>query len=311
MQSNAAISRRSAWLLLILVIVLWGANWPVMKFGLAYIPPLSFATLRMLMGALVLFLVAAWRGQLGWPARGDWPVVLGVGLLQMAGFLGLVTLALRYVPAGRSSILAYTTALWVAPLAVLLLHERLRALQIAGLVLGLAGVAVLFNPLALDWGDAETLLGNALLLLAALLWALLIVQVRGHRWRGSPLSLGPWQFLIATGVLLPIALAVEDTTQIHWGSTLGWVLLYNGPVATAFCFWAMLTVTRALPAVTTSLGTLGVPVVGYLSSALFLGEDVTLSNLGGLALILAGLACVSYADRSTRTAAPTVPAEPR
>lgn len=224
-------------------------------------------------------------------------MVLGVGLLQMAGYLGLITFALRYVPAGRSAILAYTTPLWVMPLAVLLLGERLAGLRGLGLVLGLSGVAVLFNPLAFDWTDAEVVLGNGLLLLAALLWAVLIVYVRGHRWRGTPLSLAPWQFTVAALVLTPVALALEDPGQIVWNEALGWVLFYNGPLATAFTFWALITVTRALPAITTSLGSLGVPVVGYLSSALVLGEPATASELLGLALIVGGLVCISLADR--------------
>jgi drug/metabolite transporter (DMT)-like permease len=287
---------RKAWLLLGAVIVFWGVNWPVMKHGLHYVPPLAFATLRLLLGGIVLSIVAAWRGELRFPHREDWPVVLGVGLLQMAAFMGLVNLGLQYVPAGRSAILAYTTPLWVVPLAMWRLGERLTRLRLFGLLLGLGGVAVLFNPFAFDWRQPMVVLGNGLLLLAALLWAILIVQVRGHRWRGSPLSLAPWQMLVATLTLLPFTLLFEHFDRIQWGTALGWVLLYNGPIATAFCFWAMISVTRALPAITTSLSTLAVPMVGYAAAMATLGERMTVADGTGFLLLVGGLICASLSD---------------
>jgi drug/metabolite transporter (DMT)-like permease len=303
-RQEGMVSQRTAWLLLGAVIIFWGINWPVMKYGLRYLPPLAFADLRLLLGGVVLAIVAALRHELRWPHREDWPLVWGVGLLQMAAFMGLTNLGLQYVPAGRSAILAYTTPLWVTPLAVLWLDERLTRLRLIGLLLGLGGVAALFNPFAFDWHNPKVLLGNGLLLFAALLWAILIVQVRGHRWRGSPLSLAPWQMLVAALTLMPFVLFFEDLGMLHWSAPLGWVLLYNGPIATAFCFWAMISVTRALPAITTSLSMLSVPLVGYAAAVLTLGEVISLSDSTGFALILGGLACASLSDwRNSRRAA--------
>ncbi|MCC5859701.1 MAG: DMT family transporter [Ectothiorhodospiraceae bacterium] len=303
--SSAVVTRPVAWSLLAVVIVLWGANWPVMKYGLGYISPLWFAATRMLLGALTMALVAAALGKLEFPRRGDWPVVLSVGLLQMAAFLGLVTVALQYVPAGRSAILAYTTSLWVVPLAMLLLGERVDARKLAGFLLGLLGVLVMFNPFGFDWSDPQVIIGNGLLLVAAFCWALLIIQVRGTPMQGSPLSLAPWQFLVASMVLVPVAVVMEGSGHWHWGVELAWVLLYNGPLATALCFWAMISITRALPASTTSVASLGVPVFGLLASAVALAEPLTLTNSVGLVLILVGLLNLTLADRAGQ--APTEP----
>ncbi len=282
--------------LLLLIIILWGANWTVMKVGLTYIPPLTFAAARMVMGAIILTIVAAAVGQLRPPSRHDWPIVLSVGLIQMGAFMALTTFALQFVPAGRSAILAYTTPLWVVPIAALVLHERLSPLKKTGFLFGLGGVVVLFNPLGFDWTDRNVLIGNGTLLFAALLWALLIVQIRGHRWEGTPLSLGPWQFAAGGCLLIPLALLVEGTRSIQWSAELGWVLFYNGPLATAFCFWAMVTVNRALPAVTTSIAMLGVPAFGVLTATVILGEPVTPTNILGFLLIGGGLVFVFKAD---------------
>lgn len=296
--TTAVVSTRTAAMLLVLVILLWGANWPVMKVGLNYMPALKFAALRMALGAAIMFIVNAIGGTLRLPSRNDWKIVLSVGIMQMAGYLMLIITGLQFVPPGRSSILAYTTSLWVVPLAAIFLNERLPRLKLLGFCVGIAGVAVMFNPLGFEWHDPHVLIGNGLLMLGALLWAGQIVQVRGHRWEGSPLTLAPWQFLVAACVITPFALYVDHGRAIHWGTAVGLILLYNGPIATAFGFWAVLTFTRALPAVTTSLATLGVPVVGLLLSAAALGERLTATIVGGLVLILAGLTLVTLSDRA-------------
>ncbi|QJE74292.1 DMT family transporter [Aerophototrophica crusticola] len=295
--ASRPVGRVTALVLLGLVMLLWGGNWPVMKVAVQAMPPVSFAASRLVLGSLTLFAVAAAAGQLRLPSRHDLPIVLWVGLLQMAVFLLCVSLALQHVPAGRSAILAYTTPLWVVPLALVWLGETLNRMKVAGLLLGLAGVGVLFNPLALDWGDREMLLGNGLLMLAALAWAVNMVQVRRHRWEGTPLSLGPWQLLVGAVLLVPLALVMEEPGQVAWTGELWACLVYNGPIATALGFWAIVSANRALPAITLSLSTLGTPLVGLVASAWWLGEPLGLANLAGLALIGAGLVLVALADR--------------
>jgi drug/metabolite transporter (DMT)-like permease len=290
-------------LLLVAVVILWGANWPVMKLGVQSMPPFWFAAARMILGALSLFALLAVLGRLKLPSRRDLPVVLTVGGLQMGAFLALVNSGLLYVEAGRSSILAYTTPLWVAPVAILLLGETVNARKLAGLALGLTGVAVLFNPLGFDWTSGALILGNVLLLAAAMVTSVAILHVRAHRWDSSPLQLAPWQMVLAALPLGLLSATTEDWSQVRWSGELGMILFYNGPLATAFCFWAVVSVNRALPAVTSSLSLLAVPVAGVLASAIFLAEPLTPTLVGGLALILGGTILVNLADVSREKAA--------
>ncbi len=303
--SSAALSPSVARLLLVAVVILWGANWPVMKVGLQSMPPIWFASARMTLGAATLFALLMVLGRLKLPTRRDLPLVLTVGGLQMAAFLLLVNLALQHVEAGRSSVLAYTTPLWVTPAAMLLMSETLTPRKAAGLVLGLGGLAVLFNPLGFDWASREALVGNALLLGAAFAWSLAILHVRVHSWDSSPLQLAPWQMLVAAVPLGLLSWFSESWSTVRWSGELAVILAYNGPLATAFCFWAVVSVNRALPAITTSLSLLAVPVAGVLLSAVFLSETLTPTLVGGLLLILAGTVLVNLADlRRERTARP-------
>jgi drug/metabolite transporter (DMT)-like permease len=207
--------------------------------------------------------------------------------------MGLTHAALLFVEAGRSAILAYTTPLWVVPLSALLLRERASRAQLAALGFGMAGLTVLFNPLAVDYADHRALVGNGMLLAAAVAWAVAILHVRAHRWQATPLQLMPWQMLLGAAALLPAARLIEADRPIRWSWELAAVLAYNGPIASAFCFWAFVTVNRSFRASTTSLGSLGVPLVGVLASAAVLGEPLTAAKLGGLSLIATGVAALT------------------
>jgi drug/metabolite transporter (DMT)-like permease len=286
-------SRHTAFLLLLAVILVWGANWPIMKIGLQYIAPLTFAAFRMGLGALTLFALLAVRGELAMPSRQDMPVVWSVGLLQLAGFLIFVNLGLQEVEASRSAILSYTTMIWVTPAAIWLLGERFSWIKIVGVLCGLAGVAVMFNPASFDWSNRAALMGNVYLLLGALAWAISILHVRAHKWKQSALALAPWQLLLGFVPTALLALALEHDQPVHWSPALLAVLAYNGPIATAFALWAWISVNRGLPAIASSMGSLGVPVAGVILATLTLGEPITVENMAGLAFITLGLALVS------------------
>lgn len=291
------LSGRAALWLLVAVVLLWGGNWPIMKVGVSVIPPIWFAILRTVIGALTLFGVLLATGRFAWPDRRDLPIVLSIGFLQIAAFLVLVNVALLYVGAGRSAVLAYTTPLWVVPGAILFLGERANALKLAGLGLGLGGIAMLFSPAAVDWGDRQVLFGNLLLVLAAACWAVGILHVRGRQWRLSPLQLLPWQLLIGQPLLVPLAFWLEGPPDFAWTPEVVAILAYNGPIASGFCYWAVMAVTRALPAITTSLSLLAVPAFGLVASTVALGEALGLPLIAGCLLILGGVALVNLGDR--------------
>ena len=290
--------RRAAIVLLISLVLMWGCNWPINKTILTYISPLWYACMRLGLGAFSLFLAQAFlRVHIKPPSRMDIPIVLSVGIVQMAAVIALMTFGLSIVPAGRSSILSYTMPLWAVPGAILFLGERLQFGKAAALVLGMAGVAFMFNPTALDWSDHRVLIGNGCLLLAAALWAATIIHIRAHRWVGTSFELAPWQMLVGLVPLLAVALWIEGPppqTNLTMNTII--VALYSGPLITAFPFWAFVTVARTLPAITTSLTLLLVPAIGLVSSAILIGEPIDRSSVIGLLLIMSAIATVNLSD---------------
>jgi drug/metabolite transporter (DMT)-like permease len=216
--------------------------------------------------------------------------VLSIALLHMVGFGVLAAWGLHLVPTGRSVVLAYTTPLWVVPGAWLFLRERLTACRIVGVIIGLAGLVVLFNPTTFDWTSRDAVLGNGAIVVAALLWAASILHIRGHRWRSTPLDLVPWEMLLATAIITSVGVAVDGVPSVTWSRRLVALLLYAGIPGTAVAYWATALASRNLPAVTTSLGLLATPVLSVVVATLWLGEPLTLALVVAIVLILGGVA---------------------
>jgi drug/metabolite transporter (DMT)-like permease len=287
---NQILSRSGALFLLAVVVVMWGSNWAITKTLVLSVSPLWATAIRSAIATVTLFVLLLARRQLIMPRRGDVPVVLTVAVLHMGAFSALVAFGLQLVSVGRSIVLGYTTPLWVVPAAWLLLREPLTLWRLAGVGLGLAGLALMFNPLAFDWSDRTALVGNGLILLAALCWAANIIYVRAHKWISTPFQLVFWQALLATIILASLAMSIDGTPKIIWSPALVSAFAYAGICGTALAHWAMVTVNRSLPTVTTSLGLLATPVVGIATSVICLGEPASTSLICAMVMILGGIA---------------------
>lgn len=298
--AHAPLSRGVAYAVFAILVLIWGLNWPIMKLVVQSMPPIWFVVVRLALGAACLFGFLAITGRLARPTRQDWPVIWSVSILQMGLFMMLTTIGLQFVPAGRSAILAYTSPLWVLPAAILLFGEKLTLWRALGMAAGLAGLVVLMNPRSIAWSDASQLLGNGMLLVGAMLWAAAILHTRRHVWHLSPLQLAPIQMAVLVVPLAIVAWSVEGPFHADWDWNLIWMVLYNGPLATAFAFWASVSLQRALPSSTISLSYLAVPAWGLTASTLWLGEALPPSLILGGVLIFLGVAAIALGDARRR-----------
>jgi drug/metabolite transporter (DMT)-like permease len=224
---------------------------------------------------------------LAFPARADWPLVAVSAVLQLAAYSALTGVALTVLPPGRASVLAFSTPLWVVPIAAWRLKERMSRSGLLGVLLGIVGGLVIASPSLHPASDGQVL-AYGLLLGAAAAWAISIVFVRAHRFTASALALAPWQMLVAASLLLPVALAVDGLPP-SIGLSAAASLAYVGPVATAFAYWAVVEAGRHFRAGVISMALLATPGLGILISAIVLGEEVGMSLICGALLIAAGI----------------------
>jgi drug/metabolite transporter (DMT)-like permease len=279
--------------LLFLVIVIWAVAWPVSKLGLLDMPPIWYTALRLAIGFVIMFAILLFQKKIKLPTRKDFPLILSIGLLQMACFLILINGGLMFVDAGRSAILVYSTPFLVTPIAVMFFDEKLTFMKLIGLTFGLVGLLILFNPASFDWHNAHTVVGNSMLILAAACWAIAMLHTRYGTWHTPSIMLVPWQLLIAFLSVILAAFIIEPHPTIAWTGRLWWTAIYNGALATGIAYAAIINVSKNLPVISTSLLLLGVPILGLLLSSWWLGEQITFSIVMAMLFILSGLATMA------------------
>ncbi len=273
-----------------------GALWPMMRAGVQIMPALWFGSTRLLMASACMFVLLMVLRRLRLPTRQDLPVIISVGVFMMGIYVTLAQIALQYVPAGRATLLGYTVPLWVMPFAILFLRERINRLKLIGWVLGVSGLIVLFNPLGFDWSDPNVVLGNGFMLICSVSWAVCVIQMRTQVYRLEPFQLVPWQLLVAGCCVLASALVFQPGEYIEFTQGNFWLLFISGPVVSSLTLWSSTMSLRHLPALTSSVGLLGVPFVATLLAWMFLGEPLTLTLGIGLVVIFAGITMVSIGE---------------
>jgi drug/metabolite transporter (DMT)-like permease len=148
----------------------------------------------------------------------------------------------------------------------------------------------------MNWNAPGSVMGALFLLGAAIAWSVVIVHVKHHRWQATPLELAPWQMLLATIPLAFLACTLEKSlSTVVVDLRLIELLFFIGPVATSACFVISAEYGRRISVFAMSNFTLGVPVLGILSSVIFLGNRLTPFFMIGLGLIMTGMVLAAFA----------------
>lgn len=281
---------RSTWLLLVGLTLGWGFNWPMMKIAVTQMPVWTFRALCVAAGAAGMLMIARAGGHAVLPASTHWRRLVGTSVFNVTLWNLCITYGIVHLPAGRTVILAYTMPLWVVVLARLVLGETLTRRRVAGLMLGMAGIALLIgNELALLRAAP---IGALLVLAAAASWAVGTVLMKRFPTDIPTSSFTGWQFLIG-GLPLMLGALIVDYGKWHPVSWLvAAAVLYNMLVAFVFCHWAWYKIVSRASAGTSALGTLMIPVTGVFSSMLVLGERPSLREYVALLLVVGAIATV-------------------
>lgn len=271
-----------------LVGVLWGLNWPVVKMMLTEMPPLTIRALAFPSAALLLGVIVRFLGHDFWPARKDrFPLVV-TGLFLVFGFNVLTTFGQMMTETSRAAIIAYTMPAMTAVLAVVFLDERLQGRVIGALIIGMAALGVLASE------DIAAIVskpaGPAIMLLAALSWALGNVALKARRWSVPPLSLTVWFFVMSSLACWPLVLIFEPPwEQTRPSFTALMLLAYHvlGPMVVCYALWTLSL--GKLPATTAAISTLTAPIVGVGSAVIVLGDEVTWQKIVALLMVVASI----------------------
>jgi drug/metabolite transporter (DMT)-like permease len=280
-------------LLLALLTIFWGVNWPVMKFGVAELPPLYFRSICIAGGLVVIW---AWarvmRIDMRVPA-GAWPTLVKLAIPNMIVWHLLAIIAIKMLPSGRAAILGYTMPVWAVIFGLLFFSERPQRRHWVGVAAALVGTLLLLSSeLTQLTGSPE---GTLLMLTAAAAWGYGTHLYRRHLTEMSVISLTFWLLVITLAVMVVCSVAFEYAlwrapTRGEWFS-----IVYNMVLAIAFCHvvWSMLA--RNLPPAASGLSVMMIPVLGVFSGMWMLGEQPYWQDFAALGLIVFALSTVLLA----------------
>jgi drug/metabolite transporter (DMT)-like permease len=290
-----ALSRRQL-IVLVLLTLVWGINWPIMKLGVTGFPPLTFRMLSMWIGLPVLALVLVWRRVPFRIERVHWREVGKLTLFNMLIWHTLVMLAIQTLSSGRTAILGYTMPVFSAMIGAWWFGQRLAGRAWGGVVAAATGVVLLL------WHEVTQLaggpLGVGMMLLAAVAWAFGTQMMRRTKLPESTLTISFWMTVITMFWMTALAVVFEREawawpTPPVWGA-----IFYNALGVFAFAQVAWLSLARDLPPIASTLSVMFIPVLGVFSGALWLGEVLHWQDWAAVVLIMFAIGTVLWPQRS-------------
>jgi drug/metabolite transporter (DMT)-like permease len=280
----------------LLIGVLWGLNWPAVKFMLTEMPPLTIRAVSFTSAALILAVIVTLLKQ---PLRlriSEAIPVATVGIFLICGFNVLTSFGQVLLETSKAAIIAYTMPSLTALLAAIYLGERVGIRLVLALTIAMAGLGILASENLHSL--IEQPIGPAIMMLAALSWAIGTVALKSRTWRLPPLSLTVWFFAFSSLAVWPLVLVVEPPWEQNWPSmpvvaTLAFHIL--GPAILCYVLWTVLV--ARLPATIVAISALTAPVVGVLSSVLFLGDIMNWQKGLALTAIILSITATLYQPR--------------
>jgi drug/metabolite transporter (DMT)-like permease len=284
------ISRSRFLPLYLLLCLIWGSTWFVIRIGVdAGLPPFLGAAVR-----FAIALVFLW----GWvivkriplpSTKSEWRAVIFNGFFASGCSFSIVYWCSQYVPSGLEAVLFGTMPLWT----IMISHwvfgsDKLSKHKLGGVLLGIAGISVIFLP---DVGaiSGSTLGWMALTLLAPFVSAMSLVVTKNYAMKVHPTALNAISISVGFLVLAVGSLLTSDISQLqarweHWGT-----ILYLAVFGTVITFSGYYHLLQRASAVTMSMITLITPVVAVLSGWMILNEQLHAHTLAGAALVLGGV----------------------
>ena len=279
---------------LLVVYVVWGSTYLAIRVAIETVPPMLMASVRFLVAGGLLYVFAIRRGDRAGdrPTRRHWLAALVIGGLMLAGGNGGVTWAEQHIPSGLAALLVATVPLWITVFAHLVGMERLTPVVLVGVVIGIAGVAILAGTSA---QGANELAGTLVVLGGSIAWAVGSLYSKRASLPSRPLVGIAMEMLAGGVVLLAIAALGGEFGRVHlelvsWRSAVS--LAYLMVFGSLFAFTAYIWLLNHAPASVAGTYAFVNPAIAVGLGSLFLGESITPGTVFGGAVILVAVALI-------------------
>ena len=281
--------------LLALLTLFWGLNWPVMKIGVRDFPPLTFRTISMLGGLVVIWLAARAQGaSLAIPA-GARMTVIRLAIPNMLIWHSMIIIGVKLLSSGRAAILGYTMPAWAVLSGLIFFGDRISRSALVGIGLAMSGALLLLSSEFSRLSGQPV--GTVLALIAAAGWGFGTVLMKRTQLDMPTISLTFWMLSFTTVIMAMLALIFEYP-EIRMPNLIEWAaIIYNSAIIFGFAHVVWFRLARILPPVASSLSVMFIPVLGTFSGAWILGEVPHWQDYVAMLLILGAMSTVLFKPR--------------
>lgn len=285
--------------LLALLTLFWGLNWPVMKISVRDYPPLTFRLICMLGGIAVIWLVARiQKAPLAIP-EGRLRTVIKLTIPNMLVWHSLIIIGVRMLSSGRAAILGYTMPAWAVLAGLLFFGDRISRAALAGIVMAMSGAMLLLSSEFSRISGQP--LGTLTVLMAAAGWGYGTVLMKRTQIDMPTISLTFWMLSFAT-IGVGVLVLIFELPQMRWPNMIEWMgIFYNSAIIFGFAHVVWFKLARTLPPVASSLSVMFIPVIGTFSGAWILGEEPHWQDYAAILLILGAMSTVMFRRPSETT----------
>ena len=288
---------------LVALTLMWGLNWPMMKLSVRELPALYFRSITMFLGAAWLCAHYLRQGVRMWPQGREWRDIAVLGVPNMLLWHTFAILGVQALPSGRASTLGFTMPVWTVVLGAVFMGLALSWRSAAAVVAAVAGIGLLISdelnalqgqPMGVLWME-----------LGAISWGLGTLLMRRLHSTLPVQALTVWMMLLSSPFILMAALGTE--TWRPWDlSTWGWIsVVYAVLINYGFAQIIWFGMARDLPASTSAMSIMAVPVVGTLCATVVVGEIPRWQDYAAMACVLLAIAAVLLPSRQARSASPS------
>lgn len=283
---------RQQLIILVLLTLVWGLNWPIMKLGVTDYPPLTFRALSIWLGIPVLALgLVVLKVPFRVPRR-HWLALLWLAATNMFVWHVCIILAVKTLSSGRAAILGYTMPIFSAVIGTLVFSAVLSRRGWLGVGAAAVGVALLL------WHEFTGLSGKpagvALALVAAATWAVGTQLLRRTRIDVPTLTISFWMTVMTAIVISLLSVIFEQPQWKAPSNATWWAIGYNAVLIFGYAHAAWFYLARGLPPVASTLSVMFIPVLGVFSGALWLGEVLHWQDWAAVVLMVVAIASVLW-----------------
>ncbi len=281
----------------VVVNLLWGTTFIAIRIGVQDLPPALFGGVRFVLAGLIMLAVSRLLGQRLPRTAYDWKVVVITAALMICGGNGLVTWAEQWLPSNQTALLVASSAFWLAVFGTLGPRGVPLTWRVAlGLTIGFAGMLLMIWPE--DGFSTEFLWAQLAALGASLCWSIAAIYLRNARLETQDTPFAAMQMLVGGALMCLLGVAVGELPRWQMTDAALGAIIYLTIMGSCVAYSAYLwMVTRAQPA---TLGTISyvVPVIATIGGWLVLNETLTPIQFVGMAVIVVGVATVTWPERA-------------